>query len=162
MRDGTQQSSQSRDQAREQGIQASYQGASVPRTTLQTWKEIATELNCGIRTAQRWERRLGLPVRRIGRGPRGRVVAFQDELQCWLRNNAKATTKVGLASIIDSLTRASSSAKQICGQCHSPMKFLDGHFWIYGTTRKWNLTLPFCPVCDAEALERVCPSQILQ
>jgi hypothetical protein len=84
-------------------------------------------------------------VRRIGKGPRGRVVAFQDELQCWLRNNAKATTKVGLASIIDSLTQASSSAKQICGQCHSPMKFLDGHFWDLRDHQKVEFIAAFLP-----------------
>jgi hypothetical protein len=165
MRDGTQHSSQRDDQAREQGIQAFYDSASATHATLQTWKEIATELNCGIRTAQRWERTLGLPVRRLGKGHRGRVVAFQDELQCWLRDSAKApaTPKVGLLqSITDFLARGPSSAKQICDQCHSPMKFLDGQFWIYGTSRKWNLSLPFCPLCDAESFESFCCSQNLQ
>jgi hypothetical protein len=46
-------------------------------------------------------------------------------------------------------------------QCHSPMKFLEGQFWIYGTSRKWNLSLPFCPLCEAEALESFCRSQII-
>jgi hypothetical protein len=157
MRNGTQYSSQRGDQAREQGIQACYESATATRATLQTWKEIASELNCGVRTVQRWERTLGLPVRRLGKGPRGRVVAFKDDLQRWLRDSAKARAmqKVGLPSIIDLLARGSSSAKPICDKCHSPMKFLDGHFWIYGTNRKWNLSLPFCPRCDAEALERL-------
>jgi hypothetical protein len=147
-----------------QGIQAPSESASATRATLQTWKEIATELNCGIRTVQRWERTLGLPVRRLGKGPRGRVVAFKDDLQRWLRDHAKATTtkKIGLPSIIDFLARGSSSAKQICDQCHSSMKFLNGHFCIYGTNRKWNLSLPFCPLCDAEALESFLHPQILQ
>jgi hypothetical protein len=152
------------DQARRQGIAGPYQSVSATRATLQTWKEIASELNCGIRTVQRWERTLGLPVRRLGKGAGGRVVAFKDELQRWFRDSAKARAmqKVGLPSIIDFLAREPSSAKKICDQCHSPMKFLNGHFWIDGTTRKWNLSLPFCPLCDAESLERVCPSQILQ
>ncbi len=164
MSNGTHPSLQRHDQDRGQGIAGSYESASATRATLQTWKEIATELNCGVRTAQRWERTLCLPVRRLGKGPRGRVVAFQDDLQRWLRHNAKAsrTKKVGLAPIIDSLTRASSTAQQMCDQCHSPMKFLDGHFCIYGTNRKWNLSLPFCPLCDGEALEKVCPSQVVQ
>jgi hypothetical protein len=166
MRDGTEHPSQRGDQAREQGIQASYESATATRATLQTWKEIASELNCGVRTAQRWERTLGLPVRRLGRGSRARVVAFKDELQRWLRKNAKETTtkKVGLQSIIEFFARGRPSrTKQICDQCQSPMKFLDAHFWIYGTSRKiWNLSLPFCPVCDAEALESCSCSQILQ
>jgi hypothetical protein len=164
MRDGIQHSSQRGDQARKQGLQAFFDSASATRATLQTWKEIASELNCGVRTAQRWERTLGLPVRRLGKGPRSHVVAFKDELQRWLRDSAKATTtkKVSLQSMLDFLVRGPSSAKQICDQCHSPMKFLDGHFWFYGTSRKWNLSLPFCPACEAEALESICCSQILQ
>jgi len=163
MRNRTQHSSH-RDQAHEQAIPTSYESATATRGTLQTWKEIASYLNCGVRTVQRWERTLGLPVRRLGKGPLGRVVAFKDDLERWLRDNAKATTtkKVGLPSIIDFLARGSSSARQICDQCHSPMKFLDGHFWIYGTNRTWNLSLPICPLCDAEALESFSCSQILQ
>jgi hypothetical protein len=163
MRDGTQHSSQRGDQACKQGIQAFYDSASATRAALHTWKEIATELNCGIRTAQRWERTLGMPVRRLSKGSRGRIVAFKDELQRWLRDSAKAITtkKVGL-SIIDFLARGPSSAQQICDQCHSPMKFLDGQFWIYGTSRKWNLSVPFCPACEAEALESFWRSQITQ
>jgi hypothetical protein len=165
MRDGTQHPSQRGDQAHRQGIQAFYDSASDTREALQTWKEIATELNCGIRTAQRWERTLGLPVRRLGKGSRGRVVAFKDELQRWLRDSAKATTtkKVGLRSIIDCLVQGPSSVKQACcDRCHSPMKFLDGDFWIYGTSRKWHLSVPFCPACEGVALESFCRSQIIQ
>jgi len=41
-------------------------------------------LDRGVRTVQRWERELGLPVHRIGRGPRSPVHAFPEELQAWL------------------------------------------------------------------------------
>jgi hypothetical protein len=153
------------DQTREQVIRGSGESAPTSGTTLQTWKEIASELNCGVRTAQRWERTLGLPVRRLGKGSRGRVVAFKDELQRWLRDSAKATMtkKIGLQSIIDFLAQGPSSAKQVCcDRCHSPMKFLDGHLWIYGTSRKWNLSVPFCPACEGGALESFCRSQIIQ
>jgi hypothetical protein len=165
MRGGMQRSPQNGDPARHQVNHASGESAPSMRETLQSWKEIAAELNCGVRTAQRWERTLGMPVRRLGKGPRGRIVAFKDELHCWLRDQAKgpATPKVGLlTSITDFLARGPSPAQQICDRCHSPMKFLDGHFWIYGTSRKWNLSVPFCPLCDAEALEGFCRSQIIQ
>jgi len=164
MRNGTQHSYQRGDQAREQGIQAFHESAAAARVTLQTWKEIASELNCGIRTVQRWERTLGLPVRRLGKGPRSRVIAFKDEVQRWLRDSAKARAmqKGGLLeSIIDFLTQESSSDEQNCDQCHSSMKLLEGQFWIYGSSRRWNLSLPFCPLCDAEALESFSRSQIL-
>jgi hypothetical protein len=50
---------------------------------LNSWKEIATYLGCGVRTAQRWERR-GLPVRRITGGTRGSVIADAGEVTSWI------------------------------------------------------------------------------
>lgn len=51
---------------------------------LNSWKEIARYLNRGVRTVQRWEAELGLPVRR----PRGRrrsaVIAMRSEIDQWL------------------------------------------------------------------------------
>lgn len=52
--------------------------------SLNSWKEISLYLDRGVRTVQRWERELGLPVHRIGRGPRSPVHAFPGELQNWL------------------------------------------------------------------------------
>ena len=49
---------------------------------LSGWKEIATHLNQGLRTAQRWER-LGLPIHRMGKGKRAPVIAFAEELDAW-------------------------------------------------------------------------------
>jgi len=43
---------------------------------LQSWKEIAAYLKRGVRTAQRWERCAGLPVRRPRAGDRSPVFAF--------------------------------------------------------------------------------------
>ncbi len=51
------------------------------RQRLETWGEIATHLGVEIRTAQRWEGRMGLPVRRIDGGQA--VFAFADELDDW-------------------------------------------------------------------------------
>ena len=43
---------------------------------LDSWKEIASYLRRGLRTAQRWERDAGLPVRRVA-GNSGAVYAFE-------------------------------------------------------------------------------------
>jgi TolA-binding protein len=51
---------------------------------LNSWKEIATYLDRGVRTAQRWERELQLPVHRIGSGKRSPVYALSTELRFWL------------------------------------------------------------------------------
>lgn len=51
---------------------------------LMGWKAIAAYLDKGVRTAQRWERELGLPVHRLG--PTGREVVFasKSEIEEWL------------------------------------------------------------------------------
>src|SRR5947209_6833678 len=54
------------------------------RKILSTWKEIATYVNRGVRTVQRWEAEFSLPVHRTGED-RGSVFAFADELDGWLQ-----------------------------------------------------------------------------
>jgi hypothetical protein len=54
------------------------------RRFLSTWKEIAQYLGRGVRTVQRWEERLGLPVRRFDGKPRSAVMAIADELDTWV------------------------------------------------------------------------------
>jgi hypothetical protein len=50
---------------------------------LRSWSEIAAFISCGVRTAQRYERELGLPVHRERDG--GEVWADGDELVKWVR-----------------------------------------------------------------------------
>ena len=58
-----------------------------PSRILNSWKEIASYLGRGVRTIQRYEEKLGLPVHRpVGR-ERTAVLAFADELEQWLRNS---------------------------------------------------------------------------
>jgi hypothetical protein len=52
--------------------------------TLEGWKSIAGYLGRSPRTAQRWERNLGLPVRRFGTGRGETVRARTSELDEWL------------------------------------------------------------------------------
>jgi hypothetical protein len=51
---------------------------------LNSWKEIASFLERGVRTVQRWEHELHLPVHRIGKGKRSPVYAKVEELKFWL------------------------------------------------------------------------------
>lgn len=57
------------------------------------WKDIAGYLDRGVRTAQRWERDFGLPVRRIGREGAESVFAFTAEIDKWLESNSAARAK---------------------------------------------------------------------
>ncbi len=56
--------------------------------TLNSWKEIATYLERGVRTVQRWECELQLPVHRIRDTKRSPVFAFREELRLWIESRA--------------------------------------------------------------------------
>ena len=54
------------------------------RRILNSWKEIANYLGRGVRTVQRWEAQLGLPVHRPAGKEHSAVLAFSSELDQWL------------------------------------------------------------------------------
>jgi hypothetical protein len=61
--------------------------ASTPKSTvLNSWKEIAAYLGRGVRTVQRYERELALPVRRPRGKSRSAVIALSEDLDLWLHN----------------------------------------------------------------------------
>ena len=63
---------------------------------LGSWKEIATFLGKGVRTVQRWERDLSLPIHRPpGRG-QGVVIAFPGELTDWAKRQYRSGNGAGL------------------------------------------------------------------
>ncbi len=53
---------------------------------LDSWKEIAEYLNRDVTTAQRWEKREGMPVHRHVHDKRGSVYAVGSELDAWLQS----------------------------------------------------------------------------
>jgi len=53
------------------------------REILNGWKEIASYLGKGVRTAQRYERELALPIHRLAGKSQAAVSARQDELDDW-------------------------------------------------------------------------------
>jgi hypothetical protein len=58
---------------------------------LDGWKDIACQLGRGVRTAQRWERDLGLPVRRLNTGSGEAVFAYRSEIDAWLLTKSQAS-----------------------------------------------------------------------
>jgi hypothetical protein len=64
-------------------------------TLLSSWKEIASYLDCNVRTCDRWEKKVGLPVHRFKDSNGARVFAYKDELDKWLveRTENKYTPK---------------------------------------------------------------------
>jgi CheY-like chemotaxis protein len=63
-------------------------------TALVGWKEIARYMGKTVRTVQRWERTLGLPVRRLENSAKQVAIAYPEELERWIRtaNIARTTT----------------------------------------------------------------------
>ena len=51
---------------------------------LSGWKDIASHLGKGVRTVQRYEGNLGLPIRRPSGGRTGSVIATKTELNAWV------------------------------------------------------------------------------
>ena len=57
----------------------------VPSPILSGWKDIARYLGKGIRTVQRYELELGLPIRRPPGKWRASVIATTAELDAWVK-----------------------------------------------------------------------------
>jgi hypothetical protein len=171
--------------------------------TLQGWKEIAAELDRSVRTVQRWEQKLNLPVHKLGTGGGSPVFAFKDELHSWLRAKAADGRKTKIATLSkeasadlngelfvsgrprdvmterrqNSQLRITASEPEIikslnaffalknaksnspsCNHCHASTRHLIGHFWLYGTDRAWQVSVPFCPNCDSDLRAMLPPS----
>ncbi len=70
---------------------------------LSSWKTIAAYLDRGVRTVQRWERTLGLPIHRMKGGQLAPVFAYEHEIDRWLQRASKGSAPAS-ASICISRT----------------------------------------------------------
>lgn len=67
--------------------------AKPPGERLDSWKEIAAYLSRDVTTAQRWEKREGMPVHRHLHDRAGSVYAFREELEEWARTRTPSITQ---------------------------------------------------------------------
>jgi hypothetical protein len=59
-----------------------------------------------------------------------------------------------LQSIKDFLTDESTHSKpRQCRLCGLAMRFVEANFLLRDSEMSWNVSLPFCPVCDREILK---------
>jgi hypothetical protein len=70
-------------------------------SVLTSWKEISNHLGKGVRTVQRWEIALGLPVHRSETGSGRAIFAVPEELDAWARSHPLAPS----TAIVDSFRR---------------------------------------------------------
>ena len=66
---------------------------------LNSWKEIADYLGRGVRTVQRWEVQLQLPVRRAHMHPRSSVTALKSDIDLWVSKIGRNADEVVLADV---------------------------------------------------------------
>jgi len=102
---------------------------------LNSWKEIAAFFGRDERTVRRWEKDLSLPVHRIPGGSKGRVFAFESELQEWLLTSQAAQQ-----------TAASPAPETIVD---STPKLATGEDLRLGLRRKWVAILAICVLMGA-------------
>jgi hypothetical protein len=59
-----------------------------PEQLLQAWKDIAAYMQRDVRTVQRWEKLLELPIHRLKDSRSGSVFAYKRELDAWRETRA--------------------------------------------------------------------------
>jgi hypothetical protein len=93
---------------------------STQRKILKSWKEIASYLGVGIRTAQRWTMLRGLPVRRPSASRGSAVLGFSDDIDRWLRAS-KGQPHEPLESVVvtDLLASRPSRPRQLESEVHA-------------------------------------------
>lgn len=68
---------------------------------LSSWKEVANYLGKSLRTAQRYERECGLPVRRPAGKWHAAVFATKDEMEAWVKANPTREVHLPLNSNVN-------------------------------------------------------------
>lgn len=82
---------------------------STPRDVLAGWKEIAAFIGRSVNTAQRWEKELSLPVRRLKSTGRSIPFALRSELTAWLKEStirAGSAAEGGVSALLPPILRA--------------------------------------------------------
>ena len=66
-------------------------GTAIDFEILESWKEISQYIHKDIRTCQRWEKKLGMPIHRISGIKKSRVFAYKDDIDHWLKTHLKTS-----------------------------------------------------------------------
>jgi hypothetical protein len=117
--------------------------ANDPALLLTCWKDIAKYMGKGVRTVQRWEQKLDLPVRRPrGNAYKSSVVARTPDLDVWLAARWSSRTQVE--------AQAEASAN------HHPNADLDSAIQISRELRAANHQLTHEVTYQLERLHQYC------
>lgn len=97
-------------------------GFGLSRQILNGWKEISNHIERGVRTAQRWEALLGMPVHRPALKDRSAVVAFSDELDGWISRMSDGKNHEMLAQVKNNVNRLAWHTSEVASQTRALLK----------------------------------------
>ena len=105
-----------------------------PERRLDSWKEIAAFFGRDERTVRRWERESALPVHRVPGGAKGRVYAYEGELDHWL----------GTPQALGSTTSEPELQTSQVQPEVQPEVRPEGKHWHFGAAAMWVGTVAVC------------------
>jgi hypothetical protein len=107
-------------------------GADAQGRRLESWKEIAAYLGRDVTTVRRWEKREGLPVRRLHHSRLGSVYAYTIELEAWRneRAPAAAATDAPDAGQAPAMVRRGTYARTAAALAVLALALATGVIWI--------------------------------
>lgn len=99
---------------------------------LSSWKEIAHFFGKGVRTVQRWEKTLDLPIHRPPGAPSNVVLARTSDLEEWMHRGSVARVVSGEVpepredAVIMSLAELETEVAALAEKLHAPTAFVNG------------------------------------
>lgn len=131
---------------------------------LSGWKEIAAYLRKGVRTVQRYERHMGLPVRRPAGNAQGSVLATRAELDKWMSAQPLREAFQVERTIPNTSTPAFSALKKgVAKMRRLQQEMLKLREELKASVETLQSSLHFiCGVRSDEVLYRAKPSRTLQ
>jgi Tol biopolymer transport system component len=133
---------------------------------LDSWKEIAAYMRRDVTTAQRWEKREGMPVHRHVHDKMGSVYAFRTELDAWARsrNLGLVAENAREPGDVDSAPRSDAGTSIQPSPIHAALHRTRGVWWLAATGAVlaagltiWQLQRPMStpenPLADARFLQ---------
>ena len=114
-----------------QATSTSRIGADAQGRRLESWKEIAAYLGRDVTTVRRWEKREGLPVRRLHHSRLGSVYAYAPELDAWRDKRAPtAATDAPDVRQVSEVVRSGAHARKAAALAALALTLAAGLIWI--------------------------------
>jgi hypothetical protein len=124
----------------------------LSRQLLNGWKEISNHLDRGVRTAQRWEALLGMPVHRPSPNDRSAVVAFSDELDRWISRLSPGENDDLLARVKNNANRLACHIAEVESQTRALEKQVQRALAVFRRRAMWSTHAPVRPAIGRGAM----------